>query len=337
MIDQQELPGRPSNLPRSGRAATPETNTGRTPSHEPPHRTHRQPASTIQRRGVRWSPASGTLLPGGLAVRTLGTAGPPVVLLHGLPSSGRFWGAEYDTLATHARLVVPDLLGFGRSPRPTGGYGPDDHADAVAATMHRLHVDDEPALVVGHSVGALVAIRLAVRHPSLVAEIVGFGAPIYRDYSSARHHLAHLGPLSRLFGLDTRWAELACTWLCQRHRRTAARLAGHFRPDLPQALAADAVEHSWESFSETLTRVVLAAEAPTWLDQIETPLHLIVGNQDPLVDIPFLNELSHAHPRLHLDVRAGTGHDLPLTDPSACGRAIERHLTAGSSRPAARP
>jgi len=259
------------------------------------------------------------------------------VLLHGLPSSGRFWGAEYDTLATHARLVVPDLLGFGRSPRPTGGYGPDDHADAVAATLHRLRVDDEPALVVGHSVGALVALRLAVRHPSLVAGIIGFGAPIYRDYNAARHQVAHLGPLSRLFGLDTRWAELACTWLCQRHRRTAARLAGHFRPDLPRALAADAVEHSWESFSETLTRVVLAAEAPTWLDQIDTPIHLIVGNQDPLVDTAFLDELSRTHPRVHLDVWAGAGHDLPLTDPRACRMAIERQLTAGSRRRAARP
>lgn len=336
MIDQQQRPGR-TTLPCNGNAPAPDTSTVRTASHEPRRSTHRHPPSPVPPRGVRWSPASGTLLPGGLAVRTLGTVGPPVVLLHGLPSSGRFWGAEYDTLATHARLVVPDLLGFGRSPRPTGGYGPDDHADAVAATLHRMHVDDEPAFVVGHSVGALVALRLAVRHPSLVAGIVGFGPPIYRDYNAARHHIAHLGPLSRLFGLDTRWAELACTWLCQRHRRTAARLAGHFRPDLPRALAADAVEHSWESFSETLTRVVLAAEAPTWLDQIDTPIHLIVGDQDPLVDVPFLNELSHTHRPLHLDVWAGAGHDLPLTDPRACRTAIEQQLTAGSSRRTAHP
>jgi pimeloyl-ACP methyl ester carboxylesterase len=256
------------------------------------------------------------------------------VLLHGLPSSGRFWGADYDALAKNARLVVPDLLGFGRSPRPTGGYGPNDHADAVAATLRGLGTHDGPALVVGHSVGALVALRLAARHPSLVAGIVGFGAPIYRDYAAARGYLAHLGPMARLFGLDTRWAELACTWLCQRHRRTAARLAARLRPDLPKALAADAVEHSWESFSETLARVVLTAEAPSWLDQIDVPVHLIVGGQDPLVDIPFLDELARGHPRLQLSVWPGAGHDVPLTDPTACRAAIQHDLAARPPRAA---
>jgi pimeloyl-ACP methyl ester carboxylesterase len=332
MIGQQQRPDRPATRAPCWHGPAQDKTTARHASQQPRPDARTRAADTGRRPGVRWSPAGGTLFPGTLAVRTLGTAGPPVLLLHGLPSSGRFWGAEYDTLAAHARLVVPDLLGFGRSPRPTAGYGPDDHADAVAATLHGVGADDEPALVVGHSVGALVALRLAVRHPRLVAGIVGFGAPIYRDYITARRQLAHLGPLTRLFGLDTRWAELACTWLCQRHRRAAARLAGHFRSDLPRALAADAVAHSWESFSETLTRVVLAAEARTWLDQTDTPIDLIVGGQDPLVDIAFLDELSHTHPRLHLDVWSGAGHDLPLTDPGACRAAIEHQLTARTGR-----
>jgi pimeloyl-ACP methyl ester carboxylesterase len=284
---------------------------------------------------VRWSPARGTQYPGTLAVRTLGSAGSPIVLLHGLPSSGRFWGAEYDDLAATGRLVVPDLLGFGRSPRPTGGYGPDDHADAVAATLRGAVVDNAPALVVGHSVGALVALRLAVRHPSLVTGVIGFGPPIYRDYRDARHHLAHLGPLARLFGLDTRWAELACTLLCQHHPRAAARIAARLRPDLPAALAADAVEHSWESFSETLTRVVLTADAAHWLDQIEVPTHVIAGSDDPLVDIPYLQELAQRQPRLDLAVWPGAGHDLPLTDPTACRAEIEHVLAHAANRDAA--
>jgi len=291
--------------------------------------------TTTHRRRVRWSPARGTEHPGTLAVRTLGSAGPPIVLLHGLPSSGRFWGADYDALAASGRLVVPDLLGFGRSPRPTGGYGPDEHADAVAATLRGATVGNAPALVVGHSVGALVALRLAVRHPSLVAGVIGFGPPIYRDYSEARHHLAHLGPLARLFGLDTRWAELACTLLCQHHRRTAARLAARLRPDLPAALSADAVEHSWESFSETLARVVLAADAARWLDQIDVPVRVIAGSDDPLADIPFLEELAQRHAGLDLAVWPDAGHDLPLTDPTACRAEIEHVLAHVATRDAA--
>jgi len=309
----------------------------------PSRRLQRHPDPRARRRhvthrpSVNWAPATGTLRPGTLAVRTLGTSGRPVVLLHGLAASGQFWGAEYDHLAEHARLIVPDLLGFGHSPRPASGYGPNDHADAVAATLHALGVRDEPAVVVGHSVGALIAVRLAARHPSLVSSIVGFGPPIYRDYSEARRRLRHLGPLSRLFGLDTRWAELACQVLCQHHRGTAARLASVLRPDLPPQLARDAVEHSWESFSETLTRVVLTAEATSWLAEIDVPTRFIAGSNDPVTDIAYLEELSRHNPRLHVDVWPDAAHDLPIVNPARCRAEIEAllthdHTNAGSPR-----
>src|SRR5207244_6058182 len=66
-----------------------------------------------------------------LAVSVVG-AGPPVVLLHGLAGSHRFWRPVARGLASRYRVIVPDLLGFGASPRPPGGYGPDDHVAAVA-------------------------------------------------------------------------------------------------------------------------------------------------------------------------------------------------------------
>jgi len=292
-----------------------------------------QPAPAARHRrvahgsSVTWAPATGTVQPGTLAVRTLGNIGQPVVLLHGLAASGQFWGAEYDHLADHARLIVPDLLGFGRSPRPASGYGPNDHADAVAATLHAIGIHDEPAVIVGHSVGALVALRLAARHPTLVSSVVGFGPPIYRDYSDARRRLNHLGPLCRLFGLDTRWAELACHVLCQRHRRAAGRLASLLRPDLPPQLTRDAVEHSWESFSETLTRVVLTAEATDWLAEIDVPVRVISGNNDPVTDIDYLEELSRHNPRLHLDIWPDAAHDLPIVNPARCRTEIEAVLT----------
>lgn len=93
------------------------------------HRLVATPRSAAGRRRpterTGWSAPGGDVVrSGGLAVRTLGDHGPPVVLLHGLGGSERSWGSTYDTLATDRRLIVPGLLGFGRSPHPANGYSP---------------------------------------------------------------------------------------------------------------------------------------------------------------------------------------------------------------------
>jgi pimeloyl-ACP methyl ester carboxylesterase len=69
-------------------------------------------------------------------------AEPPVVLLHGLTASNRYWGAAFDQLAAaDSRMIVPDPLGFGASPHPPTGYGPAEHAAAVAGLLSELHAD----------------------------------------------------------------------------------------------------------------------------------------------------------------------------------------------------
>ena len=114
------------------------------------------------------------------------------MLLHGLVASGIYWGAAYDRLGHNHRLVVPDLLGFGRSPRPTSGYGPDDHVRALVTCLDELGVA-EPVTIGAHSLGTLIAIRLAATHPDRVSRVVAFGPPVYPDRRSA---LAHVGATS---------------------------------------------------------------------------------------------------------------------------------------------
>lgn len=73
---------------------------------------------------TQWRQPRGELHHGTLAVRALGDpTAPALVLLHGLAGSNLYWGAAYDELAADSFLVVPDLLGFGSSPRPQADYG----------------------------------------------------------------------------------------------------------------------------------------------------------------------------------------------------------------------
>ena len=181
---------------------------------------------------VRWAPPSGSSERPVLAVRRLGQGTPATVLLHGMFASGRYWGAAYDGLADHGALVVPDLAGFGRSMEADAGFGPDDHADLVARTISEAGAGGQPVVVGAHSLGCLVAVHLARRHPDLVAGIVAFSPPLYRDAASARHHLARANALLALFVLSPAVSEAVCGWMCA-HPELAARIGRWIRPDLP--------------------------------------------------------------------------------------------------------
>ena len=277
-----------------------------------------------RRAARRWrAPAGVHRRAAALAVRTLGDAGPPVVLLHGLVGSGVFWGAAYDGLAERHRLIVPDLLGFGASDRPNAGYGPDDHVQALIDCLDALDLR-EPVALGAHSLGCLVALRLAATHPDRVAGIVGFGPPLYRDGADARARIGASGPMARLLALPGPVAEHLCGWMCE-HRDTAGHLAVLLNPGLPAAVAADAVQHNWISYSETLTRVILDTDAAGWLDSVNTPITFVAGDRDPVVDLAFLDQLTDSRPHVSVEVWPG-GHDLPLVEPERCADTMARVL-----------
>lgn len=257
-----------------------------------------------------WSPPVGrNVKTSSLAARINGDDGPPIVLLHGLVASGIYWGGAYDALAQQHRLVVPDLLGFGRSPRPLSGYGPDDHVRALVTCLDELDIT-EPAVIGAHSLGSLIAIRLAATHPDRVAGIVAFGSPLYPDRPSALAHVGGTSPMGGLFVLPGRTAELACRWVCD-HRELSAKLTIVTHSGLPPPIAADGVQHTWESYSETLERVILAAEAGTWLAAVTCPVRLVAGARDRVVDRAFLSELPTRQRAVTTETWPG-GHDLPL-------------------------
>lgn len=96
--------------------------------------------------------------------------GIPVVLLHGLCGSSRWWSANLPHLAERFRVLAVDLVGFGRSRRPGPLPGLAALADLTAAWMAQAGAS--PAHLVGHSMGGHLAIHLAARHPGSVRRLV---------------------------------------------------------------------------------------------------------------------------------------------------------------------
>lgn len=107
---------------------------------------------------------------GQIAYADLGE-GPPVLLLHGFPTSSYLWRREAWLLAQRMRVIVPDLLGYGRSERQEDA---DLSEQAQAGYVRQLltHLGIEELAVVGHDIGGGVAQMLALGDGSLVRAMV---------------------------------------------------------------------------------------------------------------------------------------------------------------------
>jgi pimeloyl-ACP methyl ester carboxylesterase len=111
-------------------------------------------------------------LPGGrIQVRDDGSHGDPaIVLLHGFASSMHWWSPVAERLARDFYVVRIDLLGHGGSEKTRNGYSMENQARLVSDALAGLRV--RRAVVVGHSMGGLVATALAERNGSIVDGLV---------------------------------------------------------------------------------------------------------------------------------------------------------------------
>jgi haloalkane dehalogenase len=136
--------------------------------------------------------------PDGTIVYTDTGSGPPVVFLHGNPTSAVLYRHLIEALAPSHRCIAPDYLGFGRSDKPASlppdfSYLPSDHAVHIEALLQ--HLDLEDVTLVLHDWGGPIGLHYALRHPDRIRRLVLFntwGWPHDRD--------PWIGTFSRLAG-----------------------------------------------------------------------------------------------------------------------------------------
>ncbi|HTZ38572.1 MAG TPA: alpha/beta fold hydrolase, partial [Syntrophales bacterium] len=103
--------------------------------------------------------------------RLAGSSGLPVVLIHGLGASAEIWSANIDALAASHRVYVPDLPGFGRTEMPPWmDFSPAAYSRFVRDFMTAQGIGQ--AMLVGHSLGGGVALRIILEDPGRVERMI---------------------------------------------------------------------------------------------------------------------------------------------------------------------
>jgi pimeloyl-ACP methyl ester carboxylesterase len=125
---------------------------------------------------------------------TVGRGNHTLVLVHGWACSLKFWREQVPTLAEHARLVLIDLPGHGRSDKPQADYTMDFFGEAVLAVLRDAHVDR--ATFIGHSMGAAALCRVHHHAPEKIAGMISVDGLLCRLPSPPEETRALTGGLA---------------------------------------------------------------------------------------------------------------------------------------------
>lgn len=200
-------------------------------------------------------------------------SGPVVVLLHGIASSSATFAYVVPLISGSHRVVALDLLGFGESPSPEHAtYSVEEHAAAVLRTIRRLRLRD-PVVLVGHSMGALIAIRIAATKPRWVSKLVVVSPPIYLtpDAVADWRDRAALGAYQRMYD-----------YLRSNKQFTMRAAAGLARLS-PIKNLLEVSERNWTPFVLSLEHAIESQTTVSDLASVQAPVELVYGAIDPLL------------------------------------------------------
>jgi pimeloyl-ACP methyl ester carboxylesterase len=205
----------------------------------------------------------------------MGNRTPRVLFLHGVLSGHATWGALQRELGHDAVSLAPDLLGNGRALRPTRPYELDAIVDHLEPIVDRF----DPTHVVGHSMGAIVALALRARMPWRFASTGLVGLPVYRDPDEALEFLGARGWLIRhILNHHGRWhlvcragAKVTHGWPWVMHR---------MYPVLPHDVLVATVDHCAAAHGPALNGIVFAGKVPGLAEVAGTPVMAIHGRRD---------------------------------------------------------
>ncbi len=237
--------------------------------------------------------------------------GKPVVLLHGWLCNRSFWREQIPLLEPDHRVLALDFRGHGDSSVPEHGYTLRRLADDLHAVIQ--HLDFGPAVVIGHSMGGMVAQQLAVTHPGDVAGLV----LVATTAADPEHAL-----ISNRIAEESADQGYQATFECY--------FPGWFPsgsdPDLVDWIKSQMLKVP----EEVALRLVLNYRDLDFRNDLPTlsqPVLVIGATQDASTPLLRSEEITHLVPGSRLVVIEGSGHFVQLEQSVAVNRAIQAFLS----------
>ena len=242
-------------------------------------------------------------------------SGQAVIFLHGVASSHHNWDAVIPHLKGVCRAVSFDLLGFGESPKPDwASYTVDDHVKSLRRSITALSLD-EPCVLVGHSMGGIIAVAYAAKYPADVSSLILCGLPIY----TTQEHKGRLG-----LSLDRVYERIYQRIIA--NKSLSLHEAAIIKKFMKYSQEFEANETTWHGTAHSLQNTILAQKTLEHASTLKLPIDLISGKADPLVIKNHLSAFSKQAPQSKM-IYINAAHTLNANYVAAIVSSIKSHLS----------
>jgi pimeloyl-ACP methyl ester carboxylesterase len=227
--------------------------------------------------------------------------GTPLVLVHGLGARGEDWAAMIPALAAQGfHVYVPDLLGYGRSPKPDVDYSISLQEQTVEQFMQTMHVSR--ADVGGWSMGGWVVMKLALDHPEIVDRLV--------VYDSAGTYFPATWEPDLFTPVDLAGVGKLVAILSPKARQL---------PNFAAEAALRKLERNAWVLRRSMTSMTSGRDLLDFrLYQISQPMLIVWGAQDELIPLSVGEVIHKSVPQSVLNIVDGCGH----LAPAECARPV---------------
>lgn len=251
--------------------------------------------------------------------------GVPILLIHPSGATGSTWGSVTEELARIGRVITYDRRGYARTGGAPGRSLVEHTRDAVTILEH---LQASPAVVVGTSAGAMIAIDLAVRRPDLVRAVVAHEGPwrFTRRLPSAPQAAALLKIGSLM--LRGRQADAADALLRSAYAYRDGGTAWDAFPEEWRQIARENARATLTDFRKTIGNHPTAAELAT----VRVPVVCTYGQRSPDFMLGCVRSLAAAMPTATTRRIDGAGHAAPFDATANFVRAIADAITDRDER-----
>jgi len=259
-------------------------------------------------------------------VETGNPHGPVLLFLHGITGSRRYWQRKVRPLGRDYRLVIPDLLGFGLSPKPYLEYTLEVFRDSVRGFVEEMDLAECPLTIVGHSLGGLIALEYAALYGSHLQRMILLSLPRFSDPATA-HALfwrgsPHYRRLLNEHSLGETLSQL---------KRSGLEITLRYMLRFPWTVVLDSHKFTFKSLTSTLEHCLLNYQVDRILPSVPpVPTLLIHGEQDSVAPLEHVTPIPKLYPHMRLRTVRGTGHHLFLTHTRMCLDLFREFLNEGN-------